>query len=417
MMSFKNNTCFLVSFLIIISLTACAPEDPNEVIVNPTQELGQTDVPTGTERNISNNSTIESLLLGTPSHISKVFSGDFAVEADVHVPNVKKADILLAEYMHFDEEKLLSIFYKGKKPQRNLTSYDDTIMYRDDSSYLNINKGFIAYVTQDFEYVKFPTDSFVAASDIFSANRGFGDVYTQENLGFMTRSKALEAVSSVLAELSLDIIDDVEIYAIDSLTMQTQQEEKIQREIDKQKNAGISPIQNPTEGYQTKSAFTQEDDFYILFFKIAQNNIPITQKSYMIQANERALNGSIARVSFSQKGIIHLYFNGIYQQQGVSESPSMLIPVEEALQKAYKKHNSIISTDKATVTAIDLEYVPVPYNSNYDEVKLTPAWCLTLAYKRNKTSNKPLKDGKQDSQSSVSHRVIFINAVTGEEIQ
>lgn len=417
MIRLKKTTYLLAGILIIFSLTACAPEDPNAVMVKPTQEPGQTAAPTETEHNTVDYSSIEALLLGTPNHISKVFSEDFAVEADVHVPHVKKADILLAKYMHFDEQQLLSIFYKGKTPQRSLTSYDDTIMYKDDTSYLNINNGFIAYTTQDFEYVKFPTDSFVAASDIFSANRRYRDVYTQENLGFMTMSEAFETVSDVLTELSIDIMEDAEIYAIDSSTMQTQQEEIIQKEIDKQKEAGISPVQNPTDGYQTKDEFTQEDDFYILFFKMAQNNIPVTQKSYTIQASDRALNGSTARVSFSRSGIIQLYFNGIYKQQGIAESPSTFISMEEALKKAYEKHNAIISTDKVTVTAVDFEYVPVPYNSNYDEVKLTPAWSLTLAYERDKTSNKPSKDGKQDSQSSIGYRMIFINAVTGEEIQ
>ncbi len=411
----KKTTRLLGGCLIIFSLTACGPEDPNAVIIKPTQEPGQTAAPTGTEHNIADNSSIESLLLGTPTHISKVFSEDFDVEADVHVPNVKKADILLAEYMPFDEQKLLSIFYKGKTPQRSLSSYDDTILYKDDSSYLNINDGFLGYGTQDFAYVQFPTDSFVAASDTFSLNRRFGEVYTQENLGFMPRSEALGTVSVVLTELSVDIMDDAEIYAIDSFTMQRQQEEEIQREIDKQKAAGISPIQNPTEGYQTKDTFTQEDDFYIFFFKMTQNNIPVTQKSYTIQASDRALNGSTARVSFSRNGIIQLHFSGIYQQQGVAESPSTLISMEEALQKAYEEHNAIISTDKVTVTAIDFEYVPVPYNNNYDEVKLIPAWCLILSYER--TINKPSKDGKQDLQSSAGSSMMFINAITGEEIR
>ncbi|MGB8455952.1 MAG: hypothetical protein WCD89_27010 [Anaerocolumna sp.] len=420
MIRLKKTTSLLAGIVIIFSLTACAPEDPNAVMVKPTQESGQTAAPTDTEHNTVDNSSIEALLSGTPAHISKVFREDFAVEADVHVSKVKKADILFAKSMPFDEQKLLSVFYKGKTPQRSLTSYDDTIMYKDDNSNLNFNDGFLGYGTQDYASVQFPTDSFSSASDIFTANRRFSEVYTQENLGFMTRSEALETVSDVLTELSLDVMDDAEIYAIDSITMQTQQDEEIQRLIDRQKEAGISPTQDPTYGYQTKDAFTPEDDFYILFFKMVQNKIPVTQKSYTIQASNRALNGSTARVAFSRNGIIQLNFNGIYQQQGIAESPSTLISVEEALREAYEEHNSIISTDKVTVTAVDFEYVPVPYNSNYDEVKLTPAWCLTLAYERDKTSNKPSnkpsKDGKQDSQSSVSNRMIFINAVTGEEI-
>jgi hypothetical protein len=412
MMNFKRKY-FLASLLMIFSLTACGPEDPNAEAIKTTPGLISAD----TEHNSDDKSSIEALLLDTPAHISQAFSEDFAVEADVHVPKVKKADILFAKCMPFDEQQLLSILYKGKTPRRSLTGYDDTVLYDDDSSHLSINDGFLGYSTQNFEYVQFPTDSFAAASDIFSAGRRFSEVYIQENLEFMTRSEAALTVSDVLRELSIDIMDDAEIYAIDSSTMQTQQEERIQKELDKQKQAGISPTQDPTDGYQTKEEFTQEDDFYILFFKVAQNMIPVTQKSYTIQASDRTLNGSTTRVSFSQNGIIQLYFNGIYQQQGVAESPSTLISVEEALQKAFEKYNAIISTDKVTVTAVDFEYVPVPYNSNYNEVKLIPSWSLTLAYEKDETSNKPSKDGKQNSQSSVGHGMMFINAVTGEEIK
>lgn len=413
MMNFKKNIYLLVSLLMIFSLTACAPEDPNAKVVKTTPGLSSAD----TEHKAVDKSSIEAMLLNTSGHMSKVLSENFAVEAEVHIPKVKKADILLAKYMPFNEQKLLSVFYKGKTSQRSLSKNDDTILYKDYSSYLNINKGFITYSTQDFQYVKLPTDSFVPASDIFSTARRFSDVYTQENLGFMKRSEALKAVSDVLTELSIDKMENAEIYAIDSSTMQKEQQEEIQRQIDYQKKVDVSHIQNPTEGYQTKDTFTKEDDFYILFFKMEQNNIPVTQKSYTIQASDRALNGSTGRVAFSRSGIIELNFRGIYQQQGIAESPSTLIPMEEALQKAFEKHNAVISTDKATVTAIDFEYVPVPYNSNYDEVKLTPAWSMTLAYEKGNTSNKPSKDGKQDSKSSVGHRMIFINAVTGEEIQ
>lgn len=407
-MNLKKTICLMLSLPIILNFTACGPEDPRAETGKSTPSAYME-----IERNMSSHNSIEALLLNTPNHISEVFSENFKVEADVHVPQVKKADILFAQYMPFDEQKLLSLFYKGKTPQRSLNSYDDIVSYEDDSSYLNINSGFIAYATQDYQYVKFPTDSFVSSSDISTGNQCFDEVYKLENLGFMTKSEAFKTVSEVFKELSIEIMEDAEIYAVDSFTMQTQQDERIQEYIDYQKKMGISPVQNPTEGYQTKDTFTPEDDFYILFFKIAQNNIPVTQKSYIIQASERFLNGSTARVSFSRKGIIQLQFNGIYQQKGVAESPSTVISVEEALQKAFEKHNVIISTDKVTVTAIDFEYVPVPYNSNYNEVKLTPAWSLTLAYERDKIS----KDGKKGSEPHISYRTVFINAVTGEEIR
>jgi len=404
--------------LMIFNLSACAPEDPNAVMVEPKPNLGQTTTSREIEENTNGQGSIKAQLSETPDYISQVFSDNFVVKADVHVPMVDKADVLYAKYMSYDEEKLLSIFYKGKKPQRSTNNVDSTITYRDDNSELTISDSYIAYQTRDYDYVKYPIDNFAPASDIFSSYEHFGNVYTKENLEFMAKSEVFSTVSNILSELSVDLIEDMketEIYAIDFSTMQKWQDEMIQKDIDRQNEMGFSSIKDSTVGYQMKDTFTPEDEFYLLFFRMKQNDIPVTQKSYIVQATERFLNGSTARVAFSHKGIIQINLNGIYQQEGVAESPNKLISVEEALQKAYEDHNSIISTDKATITAIDFEYVPVPYNKNYDEVKLTPAWCLTVAYEV--ISDKPLKDGKTDSKPNARNRMMFINAITGKRIQ
>lgn len=394
---------------------ACGPEDPNADIVSPVPESEENQPAQEVEQGLPEASSIKSLLSETPKHISEVLGDNFVVEADVHVPDVEKADILFAKLMEFDEKKLLSVFFKGKTPERSLTDYDDSVSYSDANAYLHINRGWLVYSMQDFEYVKFPIDSFVPKSDI-SGYRQFADVYTQENLSSMTRTEMLPIVLEFLRELSVPVMETAEIYAIDSSTMQNQQRERIQEEIDRQKEAGISTIQDPTFGYKTKERYTEEDEFYLLFFQTELNNIPVTEKSYIIQANERAMNGSTVTVAFSpRKGMLEVYLNGIYEQQGVAESPNALISLKEALYKAYEEQNAIISTDKVTVTAVDFEYVPVPYNKNYNEVKLVPAWCLTVSYEL--SIDKPSKDGK--TNSSVSHRkgIIFINAVTGEKIQ
>lgn len=414
----KKYTSILVGMLILSILTACAPEDPNGEIVKPIQESNTA------ENNTSGKSTttpeynsIEELLLETPNHFEKVYSEDFAVEAEVNVPNVKTADILLAKYRSFDEEKLVSIFYSTEIPQRNVSEVDDIVSYNDNKSNLYIAKDRVDYSSHELDVVKFPTDSFTMNSDLYSTYPRFSQVYKQDNLKFMTRSDAAKNVSDILLDLSLDIIDNPEIYAIDSPTMQIQQEERIQKEIDIQNKMGVSPLQDPTFGYETKDVFTEEDDFYILNFKMRQQEIPITQKSYTIAANERGMMGSTAKVSFSQKGIIGLSLNGIYEVQGVDESPATLITMEDAIQVAFEQHNSIISTNSVNVKAVDLEYVPIPYNSNYDEVKLVPAWSLTVTYHTDTTLDKSSKNGTEEVASRESNSLIFINAVTGEVIQ
>ena len=74
-------------------------------------------------------------------------------------------------------------------------------------------------------------------------------------------------------------------------------------------------IRDRTYGYQTKDKFTSDDDFYRFYFKVVDNNIPITQKTYTTQANERGMEGSVVEVSVSKKGIMELRYSAIYQMQ------------------------------------------------------------------------------------------------------
>ncbi len=403
MVNYKKNICLLTAFLMMLSITACTPEESKELDkATPV-----------TEQNIADNGSIGALLEETPSHMSQVFSENFSVEADIHIPNVQKADVLFAKYMKFDEQTLLSVFYDGKTPSKKTNPVDNAITYQDNSSNMVVSNNYFLYRSKDFEYLKFPTDNFISTSDISSANRRFNEVYKHENLNFMTKAEAFDTVRNVLKRLSIDTMDNAEIYAIDFQTMQKQQEERIQRDYEIQKKMGVSPLKDPTYGYQIKDKFTQDDDFYILYFTVKQDKIPVTQKSYNIMNGERNLMGSTVRVSLSKKGVSEFICYGIYEPLGIAESPSTLISVEKALQKAYEIHNAIITTDKVTVKAIDFEYVPVAYNKNYGEVKLTPAWSLALTYEH----DKPSKDGKKALKSTKSTRMVFINAVTGEEIK
>lgn len=413
MESFKKFSCAIFVLLMVLNLAACGPEVPATEPDKSTPSLNQTAPPANTEQDIIDPSPADTLLAGTPAHINKTYSETFSVDADVRVPDIEAADVLYAKLTQFDEQTLLSLFYNGNAPNRETYSEDNAVSYKDDSAYLMFSGGRIYYRTQDFEYAMFATESFASLNDIYSANKRFDEVYVRDNLSFMSRMEAFTTVSDVLRLLSIDVSDNAEIYAIDFQTMQTQQGERIQREIDIQKNIGVSPIHDPTDGYKTKDGFTQDDDFYILYLTMMQGGVPVTQKSYNIMAGERTLNGSTARVSFSTNGIIQLDCTGIYQQQGIADSVGTLISVEDALKNAYEIHNAVITTDKLTVTAINFEYVPVPYNNSYDEVKLTPAWSLTVSYERDVSS----KGGKETSEKSIVTRMIFIDAITGEEIK
>ena len=408
MISLKKSICILAGALMAFGLTACRPEEPNAT-AGVTAAVKQSALESVSAKQLSQ---------VTPAHISKSYGENFSVDADVRVPKVEKADILFAKMMPYDEQKVLSLLYNGKAPQKTENSADNSVLYSDGDSRLLLSPGGLNYQTKACAYYKFPTDGLRANYETDSNNPKIGDVFKQENLSFMPRAKALESVSGILKELPLDLTANAEIYAIDSKTMQAQQDERIKKDEDYLKAAGITPTNDksssdPTLGYETKDTFTPDDDFYWLFFTTEQNGIPVTQKNYTVQANERGMSGAFIEVQFSKNGIIKLNCSSVYQQQSAAESPSVFIPVEKALQNALDAQNAVISSEKTKVTAIDFEYVPVPYNDNFEDVKLVPAWSLTLSDE----DTIPSKDGKGGTETSERTRMLFINAVTGEEIK
>ncbi|WP_455614971.1 hypothetical protein [Eisenbergiella sp.] len=441
MYNMKKCTSFLIAAFIILGLTACGPKatagtaDPNAGVTNTpganTQganvsesDTSASDVPgvnaaeTKTPDAQEDVTAADGPARNTAIHISKDYGGNFSADADVLAPDISSAHILTAKRIRFDEQTAVSILFDGKTPQKEAAAADGGISYSDDSASLLLTPGTLYYRTKDCAYYKFPTDSFSADYDINSAGSGLGEVYRQENLGFMTKEEALEAVSLVLKKLSIDVADEVECYAIDSAAMQEQQDKRIKEMSEYMETFGITPTDDksendPTYGYQTKDRFTPEDDFYRFYFKVVDNSIPITQKTYTTQAKERGMEGSVVEVSFSKKGIIELRYSAAYRTQSTDAAASQLLSAEEALQKAADICNGSNSADKITVTAVDLEYVPTPYNDSYEDVKLVPAWSLTLQY----DTAKPAKGEKDNGKTDSYKKIMFINAVTGEEIR
>lgn len=401
----KKSYIIFSAFLLALSSTACTSK---EFVKNVEQNVIETNNSENTADNIQEDGTIKSLLGNIPSHINKVFDDNYVVDADVHVPSISKADILSAEYMCLEEQALLAAFYAEKTPAKE-TSVVGITSYKDGTSNLTIADGYTIYRTNDFEAIRFPIENFTSENEIFSSGRKFGEVYKQDELSFMTKEEAVRTARDILKQLSIETAEEVEVYAIDFATLQQQQDERIQNEIAIQERMEVSPIQDPTDGYQAKETFTQEDEFYIIYFTILQEQIPVTKNSYNILDGDRTLSGSTARSLLSAKGVIAFEETGICQATGVAESPDTIISPEQAIENAYEIQNSILSTDKVTVHKIDFEYVPVAYNGNYYEVKLTPAWSLTATY------NGGISE--KDGEEVMTTRMIYINAVTGEEIK
>jgi hypothetical protein len=388
--------------VIVFCLTACAPEETTN------KNNGEQ---SGVEQNSGTDTYKDGLFKGEPTHISQAYSDTFEVEADVNVPNITKFDELFAEYMPYDEQKLLDILFTGKDPKREESPNDKLVCYEDETSYLTLAGGHMTYANDEYSYIEFPTDSFSTNSDILSGSgfERFDKVYTKENLVFMSQDEAVKTAAEMVKRLSINVSEMAEVYAIDYETLQKQQDKRIQENIDYYNSIEGEENHSPTYGYKTKSQFTQDDEFYIICLTIEQDKIPITQQSYNLTATDRIIEGTKIKIYLSKNGVIYMECGGIYQKQDVAEVHEEVVTVEDMLQKVLEINNSIIFSGKTVVMDINFEYVPVPYNENFNEVKLIPAWCIILG---NETSANNSKD-----TNAVFGEVLFINAITGEEIK
>lgn len=327
------------------------------------------------------------------NHFYKEFSDNFKVDVDLPDISNKTKDVIFAKLAGFDENIIKSIFFDGKEPEKK--QYDDAFtLVTGDSTATIVQPFCFYYETEDLQSVKFPTENFTTKYEQSNYNMlpNYSDVYKLKNLDFMNRDDAVEYVISVLKKMGISVSEKVEIYAIDYKTMQDYQDSK------KENDPDIASM------YQIKDRFTKDDEFYILCLTTIINEIPVTHYTYHMSGGKRDIPGSNIKVYLSKKGIFNFDASGIYKAQNVAESPTNLITAEEAIEKAFYLYDSIVTTDKVTVTDICFEYGFVPYNKNYDEVKLTPTWTLTLSYENDENSIiRPCE-------------IISINAVTGEQI-
>lgn len=219
----------------------------------------------------------------------------------------------------------------------------------------------------------------------------YDTVYKAENLSFMSADEAVAYVKTVLDKLSINVSDDVEMYAIDYQTMQEYQDKMKIEEPDAAVN------------YTLKDTFTESDEFYILCFTVVQDNLPVTHNTYDTLSTYRTVTGANIRVHLSSSGIIYFEATGIYNVKAVDSTPASIISPQDAIDKVFEIHDSIVSTDIAKVTKISLEYSLIPYNDNYSQFKFVPSWCVTLLY---------------DYGIGIDvYETKAINAVTGEEIK
>ena len=83
-----------------------------------------------------------------------------------------------------------------------------------------------ALIRNNMEGVKFPTENFVTQKDYAFSNNGnppYPTVHKQENLRFMSAQDAVAEVRGILTQLGIVTTEDVDVFAIDSASMQVHQ--------------------------------------------------------------------------------------------------------------------------------------------------------------------------------------------------
>ena len=328
------------------------------------------------------------------NHIYHEYDASFIVDADITSTAPEKADVLYAKFYQPDEKKMWSELFNVKIPERKVSESFGHISYNDGEHILFIPKERTYFRgSQQTEYLRmlFATENFTTKYEAWGTenyiNPSFDTMYNKESLSFMTRNEAIDYVYSILQKLNIEVSkEDVYVYAIDCETIQQIRDKLVTEDPDTAVN------------YNLKEKYTEDDELYILSFTTVRNQIPVTHSRYVL-AETRTMYGSNIKVYLSENGIINFDLEGIYQVESVAESAENFITVQEALDKAYKEN---VLGIKLTVDEVRFEYAPIPYNSNYDEVKLTPVWTVHM-------------NGTQVDGHAL-YDTMMIDAITGEKI-
>ena len=124
----KKCTAFLITTVLILDLTACGPKAPAGTVGSNTSEANtpaiQEDAPTADE-------PADGAARNTPVHINKSYGDSFSADVDVIAPDISTAHILTAKRMSFDEQKVVSVLFDGKAPQKEAAAADGGISYSD----------------------------------------------------------------------------------------------------------------------------------------------------------------------------------------------------------------------------------------------------------------------------------------------
>jgi hypothetical protein len=328
-------------------------------------------------------------------HLGKykgTFGDNLIVDASVDVPNIEKASILQVENVIFEENQIRDIFFGSKQLKKEKNPKLST--YSIGNNKLRIMK------TGDFTYNTSYSDDISTVFD--SSANGNMDKYKLKELAFMTKEEAVKKASELLKKINITPYGTPNVYSLDYISLK-KEEDRLMRE-----DRGFKDFIDMGK-IKLKDNWSKNDDCYYISFRIGINGFPVSSVSYVATGSRIPLPGSYVNVIISKNGIDYFSTNAIYREKSSTGNGSSLISIEQALDILNKKYNTVIVSDKLTVTNISLVYTS-KYSGRTGEtinIELIPTWIFDV--------NQKVIDGKSDKDMNQSV-IVRINAINGKEI-
>lgn len=376
----------VIGLNVFISARACEPKPPEEPSVRPV------------DMQVTVSSSGDAV-----EHINARYSDSFVVDADILRSAPDSADVLAVRYRIFDEQALTELFFRGEQPRREEHENGDMTLRGADGSYVYAGTNGIStlggfhYRDAAEPYYRFVTDSFVSRDGTTYAGEieslVFDRVYKRESLDFMTREQAVAEARRALDRLSMNVSDEVDIYAVDCETMQSYQDERKKKEPD------------AVPHYKIKDVFTKDDEFYALFFTATQSGIPISPRGAVSGAIGSEADGSWVKVCLSAQGILLFDTGSFYEVESVVKTERSFVTPQQAIDRTFELYSAPrLSSSEFEVKEVSFEYREARQGGG-GRLRLVPAWAVTVEHK---------PDPQRDLRII---EVRFIEAATGEEVR
>ncbi len=326
------------------------------------------------------------------------------VEINVEVLEDREYDTHLSTYdVELMDTSILPIsdfFFRGQ--EGSLVSDENNIdVYKQNENQLILSLGGIRYVSKESKKYEFLMERFQYDSYAINGNEYplYSEVFSVGDLGFESKeSSTMNILDYFKNNLNMEL-KLKEAYSVEGRVFETTQN-KMLAEIEEDLPYDV------TEGYEMQETYDSNDDFYILYFDVVQQEIPLHRYGYStsIAESARTYTGAYVEAWYSKEGVIFLDTGMLYDILEQSQE-EIILTKEETILIVEKHESNIISSDKSTILDIQLEYVPIGTSKNYYELSLIPAWNILVETGNNEIQS---KDGNYRLRS------ILINALTGE---